>query len=494
LDLVHLPSLSGRAVAGAALLAVLLLALVLRLAFALEADTSLRPDSVFQTLEPAHRLVYGWGIVTWEWRDGIRSWLLPGTLAALMFVTRALFADPDTYLTTIPVVLCVGSLTIVVAAFALGWRTGRLTGALLAALAMATWPDLVLYAPRTLTEVQSVPFLVVASVLATLMPWRGVAGDRPVVVAVAIGACLGIAMCLRFQLAPAVAVIGLWAATRCTRRALPVLIAGFIVPLALQGLSDAIILGSPFQSIWKNVSVNIVENRAASFGVSPFLFYVTNLLEMWGAAILPMGVLFILGARRAPIPAVAALAIVVSHSFVAHKEAAFIYAAIPLAMLAAGVGLSEAVRLLPLLLRRPPSTGVLGASMALLWVVVAALTGPGTLRIQSQEDDRGLFGISALLRKETGLCGLALYGRDFAWASSGGYAYFNRPVPMSIVEPSAAPIVEANALVYMQKQTVLPAGWTQSVCKSDYCIARIDQACTPNPDTAINAVLLRTAQ
>lgn len=37
------------------------------------------PDEFWQSLEPAHRLVFGYGYLTWEWRkeNAIRSWLFP---------------------------------------------------------------------------------------------------------------------------------------------------------------------------------------------------------------------------------------------------------------------------------------------------------------------------------------------------------------------------------------------------------------------------------
>lgn len=44
----------------------------------------LHPDEVFQTLEPAHRLAFGVGVISWEWRDGIRSWVFPACLAVVM--------------------------------------------------------------------------------------------------------------------------------------------------------------------------------------------------------------------------------------------------------------------------------------------------------------------------------------------------------------------------------------------------------------------------
>src|ERR1051325_4135581 len=49
-------------------------------------------DEIFQTLEPAHRLVYGYGLVTWEVQLGMRSWLLPGFAAGIIGAARGLTA------------------------------------------------------------------------------------------------------------------------------------------------------------------------------------------------------------------------------------------------------------------------------------------------------------------------------------------------------------------------------------------------------------------
>src|SRR5512143_2896486 len=71
--------------------------LALRVYLAIAFPNIYHPDEVFQTLEPAHRLATGWGIVTWEWRVGIRSWLLPSILAGLMNFAGGRDADPQGY-------------------------------------------------------------------------------------------------------------------------------------------------------------------------------------------------------------------------------------------------------------------------------------------------------------------------------------------------------------------------------------------------------------
>ena len=59
------------------------IALSLRLYFAFASPNLAHPDEIFQNQEQAHRLVYGYGIVPWEFREGVRSWILPGLLAAV---------------------------------------------------------------------------------------------------------------------------------------------------------------------------------------------------------------------------------------------------------------------------------------------------------------------------------------------------------------------------------------------------------------------------
>ncbi|MDT7951503.1 MAG: hypothetical protein RQ966_08360, partial [Acetobacteraceae bacterium] len=54
-----------------------------------------RSDEIFQNLEPAYRLLTGYGVVTWEWQDGIRSWLFPAFLSSIMSVPRLLGLPAD---------------------------------------------------------------------------------------------------------------------------------------------------------------------------------------------------------------------------------------------------------------------------------------------------------------------------------------------------------------------------------------------------------------
>ncbi|KAK9478253.1 Alg9-like mannosyltransferase family-domain-containing protein [Lipomyces japonicus] len=61
-----------------------------RLFNALSLRTYFQPDEFWQALEPAHRLVYGYGYLTWEWRDGLRSIAHPLLFAAIYKINELL--------------------------------------------------------------------------------------------------------------------------------------------------------------------------------------------------------------------------------------------------------------------------------------------------------------------------------------------------------------------------------------------------------------------
>src|SRR5258708_10426950 len=90
----------------------LLLAVALRLAV-LAIATPAHPDEVFQYLETAHRIVFGQGVVTWEWRAGMRGWLLPVLVSGPMWLGAALDPHGGLYLLLPKLVATVASLVVV---------------------------------------------------------------------------------------------------------------------------------------------------------------------------------------------------------------------------------------------------------------------------------------------------------------------------------------------------------------------------------------------
>eukprot|EP00898_Chlorokybus_atmophyticus_P007326 jgi/Chlat1/7595/Chrsp64S07151 len=64
-----------------------------RLANALLVQTYFNADEYWQSLEVAHRLVFGYGYLTWEWREGVRGYLHPLIFAALYRILQWLKLD-----------------------------------------------------------------------------------------------------------------------------------------------------------------------------------------------------------------------------------------------------------------------------------------------------------------------------------------------------------------------------------------------------------------
>jgi GPI mannosyltransferase 3 len=115
-----------------ALSAVLALAFLLRLIHVFVLPSIHHPDEVFQSVEQAHRLVYGTGIVPWEFVYGIRSWLLPGLIAAVLWAVRPISQEPIVYMAVLGVLGALASLAVPASAFLWARCHGRIAAVLAA--------------------------------------------------------------------------------------------------------------------------------------------------------------------------------------------------------------------------------------------------------------------------------------------------------------------------------------------------------------------------
>lgn len=84
------------------------LSLLVRTLNALSTNTLFAPDEYYQSLEIAHKIVFGYGYRTWEWRveggaGGIRSPLYPvGVFVPVYWLVKALGLDSTIALVSIP--------------------------------------------------------------------------------------------------------------------------------------------------------------------------------------------------------------------------------------------------------------------------------------------------------------------------------------------------------------------------------------------------------
>lgn len=462
-----------------------------RSALAILDPTTERPDEVFQNLEPAYRLFAGQGVVTWEWREGIRSWLFPDVLAAIMHAARLLGLPDAAILPSVWVVLSLVAASGIAVACLIGWNRFGLLGAAFAGAAYAGWPDLVYYGPKTLVEVQGGNLLLIAAGLATLESDRGTPSRLSRLIA--IGALLALAFDLRFQLAPALALVAFWVA-RLDRRAWAWLGLGAVLPLAVLGLIDALALGSPFKSIWGNIAANLLQDKASAFGVAPFYWYATKFAWRYGFAVFPVALFFAIGVRCAPLLALTSVTVLAFHSLISHKEISFVYAALPPAIIVVGLGMARTLRRLARLRAHRQALPVAG--MALLWAMIVLYVGLTRSPAQESRDVTALRTIWQDLRARPELCGLGLYGADFPWWATLGYAGLQRPVKIYLPDDAAELAADAPGFNYVVANTAststLAAQGYQSVsCTAGFCIAHRQQPCQPIHRDEFSSVLER---
>ncbi|XP_067004711.1 GPI mannosyltransferase 3 [Anabrus simplex] len=79
--------------------------LVVRLSAVFIIQTSFVPDEYWQSLEVAHYMIYNYGYITWEWKEGIRSCLYPSLIAVIYKVLYWMNLDSVDNLILMPRVL-----------------------------------------------------------------------------------------------------------------------------------------------------------------------------------------------------------------------------------------------------------------------------------------------------------------------------------------------------------------------------------------------------
>jgi hypothetical protein len=401
-------------------------------------------DETFQYLEQGHRLAFGTGVLPWEFQDGIRSWLLPGLLAGLMRLTSLIGDDPLLYLRAARFACAALSLVVVLIGFQLGRRHHGLAGGLIAGGLCAIWFDLVYFAPTVMTEV-------LAAHVGLLALWLGEDAERQTPRRLLLGgAALGLACCLRYQYGPALAAAVLLQHRLAWPRWRWLLLGAAAVVLPVGGVLDAVTWGSPFQSVWLNAMRNSVQGVSAGIGIDPAAFYLAYLsVALWPAPLLVS--LAGLGARRAPALALAAVAALVMHMLIPHKEVRFIYLALAISPILIGLGIADALRIVAARCGARVIAWGVPVTLALAGLVSLhnATTWPLSLRWQAQRAN-----VSAFLaaHEHPELCGLAV--RDVHVFTGGGYTYLHRDVPV-FFEDFTASLRLANATVPLRMAVML---------------------------------------
>ena len=220
---------------------VMALAAALRVLTAVTGDWLLRTDELFQYLEQAHRVVFGYGEIPWEFRFGMRSWLLPMmSVPPLWFAKMMDWTSPDIYAPMVRSFHALLSLTVPAGMYLF---TRRIHGEHAARVAMifgAFWHELVVLSPHPTAENTAMVFLFAALMLTTRNP--GITARA------AIGFFLAMVIVYRVQYAPAAGIAGLLLLVRPPLSANIAMVIAGLAALAAAGAVDYFTWGGFGQS------------------------------------------------------------------------------------------------------------------------------------------------------------------------------------------------------------------------------------------------------
>lgn len=463
------------------------------------------PDELYQSLEQAHRVVFGYGVVPWEFREGTRSWLLPGALAGIMAATSIVTSSVMAYLAGCAALLSAISVLPVWATFKSALSAFGMRAAIVAAGVVTLWFELVYFAPKALNEAVAGNLLVVGALLAdgSVRAVRANENVRALTV-IASAALLALASVLRIQLA----IAGLAAFAYLFRYAparlrWQMLIAGAAVVL-FAGLLDWLTWDYPFQSFVENIRVNILVGRSKMYGIAPWYAYFAVYGRIWGIWSIFVLALAAIGTRTRPLLAICAVAVLIAHLPIAHKEYRFAYPAMALIIALAGFGAAQLVVWIEH--KRTPRIASLAAGGLLsLWLAASLQCAVGFHEAKTRLAvtfgpsqwhwvlHRGALLATKELGEDPTVCGIGLVGINVF--STGGYTYLHRPeIPFfeTIKKEDIlglAPYVNVYIVTSKLGETDKFGDFTRERCIAEACIYRRPGPCQILPGYHFNEVL-----
>lgn len=455
----------------------LLLALLVRVLIAEFLPAPWRADEVFQYMEPAHRLLDGHGVITWEWRVGIRSWLIPGVIAALMKL--GIFLGETNLIFFVRVCFSLFSLSLVGAFFWYGWRRGGLFLAWMLGLTAALWPDIASGGMRTLGEFIAGNLMGLAAVC--IVAYREENSPRAsTILASSAGLFLGSAASVRFQIAPASVFGFLFLFRKNNLKQAAISLFCFSIPVFVLGLCDAITLGKVFQSVFRNYYYNQTLGVADTFGKKYFFYYIEKYAKLWGGFFVLILFFSMKAKREKFILLPISVFVIAYHSLISHKEVSFIYPAIPPLVLCAALGFYQTLRNAD----QCKNKYLLIVSSSMLCIFFSSYAPFLHLKGQGIAFERWA-------SKQQDVCGIASLGYDggsFFSNLGGGYSVLKKITPIYLFD-SAVEAQNAqgkfNYLITSDSQHVWgkTGNWIQVKCvDNSACLYHRPGKCLEAPD------------
>ncbi|KAJ8720607.1 hypothetical protein PYW08_006072 [Mythimna loreyi] len=293
------------------------------------------PDEYWQTLEVAHKQAFGYGALTWEWQQGIRSYLYPSVVAALYSLLNITGLDYPEALVLLPRIL--QAVISAAADYSFYKWTGNRKWALFLILTSWFW-----FYTSGRTLLQTLETALVAIAL-SLFPFKGgklgyYEKENPKWIWLAV-----LSVFLRPTSAPLWLVLGAYNLFTTNQGRLRLAVRTY-VPIALVAGGALVALDSYFYgrlvvTPWEFFRFNVLHDVASFYGQHPWHWYLTQgIPAVLGINLLPVlwGITNVLRRPKENkigglLLAAAALHVAL-YSFVPHKEFRFVLPLLPIFM------------------------------------------------------------------------------------------------------------------------------------------------------------------
>jgi hypothetical protein len=405
---------------------IVFLGFLIRLSVVLASDQIHHPDEIFQYLEQAHRLEFGYGIIPWEYRYGMRSWLLPGLLSGPLHIMRVFHVDaPHIYIPAIKLLCCIFSLSLIYSSYFIVKNLASENAGRVAALFACFWYELVYYSSKPTPEVISTYCLLLALGYLTV--------NHEKKYSIMFGLFCALSAILRLQYVPLVFILLILAVIKWPKIEITKSILVIFSIFLVSGYLDYLTWGGYFASYYCNYLYNSVYHVSEIFGVKFRGYYFMTL------AISSAGVFIFTGCisfarsliKKTWLPLVFILFVILPHTLIAHKEARFIFATIPFLLMLMAILITE----LPMQLRSWNGNWgkCIKFSMFTLVFCISIAGFCGKLPFQkkiykSMTSRNPILSAYLYLNGDSEL--FAILNTYSKWHDTGGYYYLHRNVPI----------------------------------------------------------------
>ncbi len=310
--------------------------LLIRIFIAFSSNQIHHPDEIFQYLEQAHRIVFGYSYIPWEYRFGIRSWILPGFISTFLYGFKFLNIDePVLYINFVKLIFCCISISLVYSTYIVAKQLVSDKAGKIAALFACFWYELIYFAHKPNPEVLATYlFMAALAIIVTK-------SDNYYYLK--FGILCALTVILRLQYAAPVAVLILyvffnWEKEKIFQSALILLIVIFIA-----GYIDYLTWGKFFVSYYRNFVFQKTYDVASLFGISSSIYYFGSLTISSMGLFAITGLVSFIYWRNTWLLLICVFIIIFSHSLIPHKEHRFIFLVIPLFLILLSIIVTESI-------------------------------------------------------------------------------------------------------------------------------------------------------